>query len=371
MFWNDYGNTHSNLAILKGDYEAMKNGIKSWFRQKAELLCAKLERSILSNKSLKCKVVFGPVSSRRLGYVLGINNIKQKACSYDCVYCPSGKTTCCSVCTNYCLSPYELHLSVNNKLKELSKSSKKIDYIVFAGSGEPTLDSSLSKEILLLREFGYKIAVFTNSSLLWNYNIQESLMFADYVSVKIDTVNEETWMNLNRPHRKLDYDMLLEGIKDFSKRFKGSLTTETMLIKNINDTEEEIGKLAEYLRTLKRSASYFMTPIYPPTENYAESPNDETLIKLSRVIKEKVMDSVMLCCPKTEEFFATDDFENEFLGLLSLHPVGVDAVKQFTKGNGEMKIINKLIVEDSIKEIIHNNKRFYAIGDEIQTELSK
>lgn len=133
-----------------------------------------LEKSILSNKSLECKVVFGPVRSRRLGYVLGINNIKQRACSYNCIYCPSGKTSFCSVYTNYCLSPYELHLSVKTKLEELKKNDKKNDYIIFAGSSEHTLDSSLSKEILLFREFGYKIAVITNSSLLWNYNIQEN-----------------------------------------------------------------------------------------------------------------------------------------------------------------------------------------------------
>ncbi|MHB8871537.1 MAG: radical SAM protein [Candidatus Doudnabacteria bacterium] len=345
----------------------MKNGIKSWFGQKAELLCAKLERSILSNKSLKCKVVYGPVRSRRLGYVLGINNIKPKVCSYNCVYCPSGKTNCCSICSNYCLSPYELHLSVRTKLEELEKSRKKIDYIVFAGSGAPTLDSSLSKEITLLREFGYKIAVFTNSSLLWGDNIQEELMFADYVSLKIDTVNGETWRKMNRPHRRLDYNLILEGIKEFSKKFQGTLTTETMLIKNFNDNAEEIDQLSKYLNSLKREASYFMTPMYPPAESYAVSPDEEILQQLAITIKEKITNSVLLCCPETEEFFVTDDFENELKGLLAIHPVGVDAVKHFIKGNKELKILNQLIENHSIKEIIYNSKKFYTLTEDQQT----
>ncbi|MFH1195814.1 MAG: radical SAM protein [bacterium] len=348
----------------------MTNGIKIWFKQKTESICAKLEKSILSKKSTKCRVVFGPVRSRRLGSVLGINNIKQNACSYNCIYCPSGKTSCCSICTNNCLSPYELHLFVRNKLAEIEKSGKKIDFIVFAGSGEPTLDSSLSKEISLLREFGYKIAVFTNSSLLWNDNIQESLLYADYVSVKIDTVNEETWMKINRPHRRLDYSHILNGIKQFSNRFQGILTTETMLIKNFNDNADEIQQLAEYLNTLNRQVSYFMTPMYPPTEYYAIGPDTETLSILSVLIKEKVKNSVLLCCPETEEFFATDDFENELLGLLALHPVGVDAVKQFVKGNGELKKLNELIENHFIKEVVHNNKKFYAISDEQPIELN-
>lgn len=341
----------------------MENKVKSWFSQKAGSFCELLERNILSNKSLKCKVVYGPVRSRRLGYVLGINNVKPKVCSYNCIYCPSGKTTCCSICTNYCLSPYELHLSVRKKLGEIEKSGKKIDYILFAGSGAPTLDSSLSKEISLLREFGYKIAVFTNSSLLWGDNIQEELMFADYVSLKIDTVNEETWQKMNRPHRRLDYNLILEGIEQFSKRFQGTLTTETTLIKNFNDNAGEIEELSKFLNKLKHQASYFMTPMYPPAESYAVSPDAETLQQLSILIKEKVKNSVLLCCPETEEFFATDDFENELLGLLALHPVSVDAVKHFIKGNGESKILNNLIENFSIKEVMHNGKNFYALTD--------
>lgn len=334
----------------------------SWFRQITEAFFLKLERNILSNKSLKCKVVYGPVRSRRLGYVIGINNIKPKVCSYNCIYCPSGKTSCCSICTNYCLSPYELHLSVKNKLKELKENHKKIDYIVFAGSGAPTLDSSLSKEILLLREFGYKIAVFTNSSLVWGDNIQEELMFADYVSLKIDTVNEATWQKLNRPHRRLDYDLILDGISEFAKRFKGTLTTETMLIKGFNDNESEIDELSKFLNKLNHSASYFMTPMYPSAENFAVSPDDETLKQLAVIIKEKVANSVLLCCSETEEFFATNDFENELLGLLSIHPVSKEAIDNYTKNPSDIDKLENLLKNNLVEILNHNGKEFFALS---------
>ena len=224
----------------------MSNETKSWIRTKLEALCTKLEKYILSNKTLKCKVVFGPVRSRRLGLVLGINNVKKKVCSYDCIYCPIGEKSCCSICTNNCLSPHELYFAVKNKIDEIKKSGKDIDYILFAGNGDPALDSNLSQEISILREFGYKIAVFTNSALLWNENIQENLMYADYVSLKIDTINEDTWMKINRPHQRLRYNLILNGIEQFSKRFKGTLTTETMLIKNINDNEMRLNNLVNF-----------------------------------------------------------------------------------------------------------------------------
>jgi hypothetical protein len=67
----------------------------------------------------------------------------------------------------------------------------------------------------------------------------------------------------------------------------------------------------------------------------------------------------MLCCPETEEFFATGDFENELLGLLALHPVRVDAVKGFIKDNNDLNILDGLIGSSTIKEISFRGKHFY------------
>jgi len=344
----------------------MSTETKSWLKSKMESLCTKLEKHILSNKTLKCKVVFGPVRSRRLGLVLGINNLKKKVCSYDCIYCPVGEKSCCSICTNNCLSPHELYFSVKNKIDEIKKSGKDIDYILFAGSGDPALDSNLSQEIMILRKFRYKIAAFTNSALLWNDNIQENLMYADYVSLKLDTTDEETWLKINRPHQRLRYNLILNGIEQFSKRFKGTLTTETMLIKNINDNETEIEQLGKYLNSIDRATSYFMTPIYQTAKSYAVSPDIETLLKLSEVIKEKVSKSEMLCCPETEEFFATDDFENALIGLLEMHPVNEIAVNTFARANTKINKLNELIELKLIKQLEHNGKKYYALDESLQ-----
>lgn len=339
----------------------MKNRFYTSFRKKIETLCTKLESSILSNKKLKCKVVYGPVRSRRVGLVLGINNVKPGVCSYNCIYCSGGQKSCCSICTNNCLSPYELYVSVKNKLDEIKKMGKQIDYILFAGSGDPAMDTSLSQEIQLLREFDYKIAVFTNSALLWNENIQENLMFADYVSLKIDTVNEETWIKINRPHERLKYDLILKGIEQFSKKFRGKLTTETMLIKNFNDNENEIKQLGNFLSTLNRNASYFMTPIYPPAENYAVSPDEEKLKNLSEIIKVNIPKSMMLCCPDKEEFFTTDDFENELLGLLELHPVNAESVASFARANDKIGYLQGLLTNKLIEKSIFSNKKYFKL----------
>ncbi len=343
----------------------MKPGLLIWLKGRIESICLKLENSILSDKSLKCKAVFGPVHSRRLGTVLGINNVKPGVCSYNCIYCPGGKTSCCSICTNNCLSPYELYNSMNKKINEITRTGKKIEYILFAGSGDPCLDSNLSKEIFLLREFGYKIAVFTNSALLWNKTIQENLLFADYVSVKIDTVNEDTWLKMNRPHQRLRYNIILDGIQRFADNFKGILATETTFIKNINDNPDEVVALSKYFNTFPHKLSYFMMPVYPPSENYAVSPDNETLEVLSKTIKDHVPNSVMLCCPEKEEFLATDDFENELLGLLALHPVSENAITTFAGANNKKEKLHEMLSNKIIRQIEFNGKRYLAMNETV------
>lgn len=44
-------------------------------------------------------------------------------------------------------------------------------------------------------------------------------MEADFVSVKIDAVSQDLWKSVNRPHKSLRLDTILEGIKEFAKMF--------------------------------------------------------------------------------------------------------------------------------------------------------
>jgi hypothetical protein len=51
-----------------------------------------------------------------------------------------------------------------------------------------------------LKGLGIPVAVITNGSLLWREDVREDLSGADWVSVKVDTVDEETWRAIDRPH---------------------------------------------------------------------------------------------------------------------------------------------------------------------------
>ncbi|MEM3507315.1 MAG: hypothetical protein QXT31_06660 [Candidatus Bathyarchaeia archaeon] len=63
---------------------------------------------------------------------------------------------------------------------------------------------------------------------------REDLLNADFVSLKVDAVSQDLWKCINRPYKGLRLDMILDGIKLFTKTF----VIETMLIDNINYNNE-------------------------------------------------------------------------------------------------------------------------------------
>ena len=148
-------------------------------------------------------IAFGPIPSRRLGRSLGINNIPPKVCSYSCVYCQVGITDSMSVHRRNFFPPEEIFDEVKNRVSQLRDADENIDYLSFVPDGEPTLDINLGRTIEKLKTFAIRIAVITNSSLLWDDTVKRDLMHADWICLKIDSVRNNIWHKINRPHTRL------------------------------------------------------------------------------------------------------------------------------------------------------------------------
>ena len=83
------------------------------------------------------KTIFGPVPSRRLGRSLGIDVVSPKTCSYDCIYCESGRTTHLTLKRRgFSSHPGD----VLHELEEYFRSHPDgADVLTFSSAGEPTL----------------------------------------------------------------------------------------------------------------------------------------------------------------------------------------------------------------------------------------
>ncbi|NPA74672.1 MAG: radical SAM protein, partial [Euryarchaeota archaeon] len=253
------------------------------------------------------ELAFGPVPSRRLGRSLGVNNIPDKVCTYACVYCQIGNTLSMEIERRKFYEPEEIRDAVAEKI------TRGVDYITFVPDGEPTLDVNLGRTAELLREFGVKLAIITNSSLLYREDVCNELMRFDYVSLKLDAVSEMLWRFVDRPHKSLSLDAILAGMLDFASKFKGTLVTETMLIDGV-DYEVEIKKLAEFLGELKPEVAYIGVPTRPPAEKWVR-PADEYTVSMAYEEFSRITRVEYLTGFEGTEFSSTGDFEEDLMSI--------------------------------------------------------
>ncbi|HCP32663.1 TPA: radical SAM protein [Candidatus Acetothermia bacterium] len=305
-------------------------------------------------------IAFGPVPSRRLGRSLGINNIPPKICTYSCVYCQLGRTIKMQADRRAFYQPDEILKDVERKVESTREVDESIDYLTFVPDGEPTLDTNLGHEIELLKPLGIRIAVITNASLIWHEDVREELMKTDWVSLKVDSTLEEVWHRINRPYRTLQLDSVLDGMLAFAKAYEGELATETMLVEGVNDGEENIRGIADFLVRLRPDQAYLSIPTRPPAENWAHPPNEETINRAFQILSEKVDHVEHLIGYEGSEFSFTGNVEEDLLSITAVHPMREDAVSEFlTRAEADWTVVHRLVAQDQLVETEYGGHQFY------------
>jgi len=122
-----------------------------------------------------------------------------------------------------------------------------VDYITFSGRGEPTLAKNLGEMIRAIRSTRReKIAVITNSTLLHIKEVQDDLMAADFVLVKLDAVDQQSLDRIDGVNG-LDYEQLMRGIFAFRSRFRGKVALQIMLLEENFEYLSRLGTMAFFL----------------------------------------------------------------------------------------------------------------------------
>ena len=311
---------------------------------------------------VKESLAFGPVPSRRLGRSLGINNIPAKTCSYSCVYCQLGKTTNMITKRKTFYEPKNILKLVKKRVNKARINNEKIDYLTFVSDGEPTLDLNLGIEASILREIGIPIAVLTNSSLIWRDDVRQDLMKTNLVSFKVDAISEDLWKKVNRPHKNLNLDNVLECITEFTEEFKGDIITETMLINGIN-YGDEFEKIAEFLNCLKKlDKAYIAIPTRPPTEKWVKPVKEETLNNAFQIFAKKLGKNRVeyLIGYEGNAFAFTGKVKEDLLSITAVHPMRKEAVQDLLKrADADWYIMERLLQENKIRELEYKGKTYY------------
>jgi wyosine [tRNA(Phe)-imidazoG37] synthetase (radical SAM superfamily) len=306
-------------------------------------------------------IAFGPVPSRRLGQSLGVNNIPPKVCTYSCIYCQVGRTKRMQVQRQQFYPPEEILRAVTDKLQEARRAGERVDYLTFVPDGEPTLDVHLGREIELLKPLGVPIAVISNASLVTRADVRDELLQADWVSLKIDSVREQTWRRINRPHVALDLRSILDGILRFAENCPAALATETMLVQGVNDTEGHADELADFLVRLWPVRAYVSIPTRPPAEERARAPSEEGINRFYQTLTKRIRSVECLIGYEGNAFATTGDVVDDMLSITAVHPMREAAVRDLlARANADWSVIRALVAQGSLVETVYDGQTFYV-----------
>ncbi len=304
------------------------------------------------------KYLYGPVLSRRLGASLGIDLVPHKTCSFDCVYCQCGPTTRKTLKR----AEYVPAQSVLKEIKSfLARHKGRLDYLTFSGSGEPTLNSKIGFLIREIKKITDKrIAVITNSSLIWRGDVRDDLMGADLVVPSLDAATTKAFRNVNRPAND-NVSKIINGLVDFRKCFKGKLWLEILLVRFCNDDKENLRALKRAIRRIRPDRVQLNTVTRPPAYGIAYTLESKELKKIARFLGKGtrvIAETNKVLVLKTKG----KDPKNRILKLLARRPC---RVKEVARALGlhmteALKYVVMLEKQKKITRTLINNRVFYC-----------
>ena len=274
---------------------------------------------------------FGPLNSRRFGISLGIDlSPKQKSCNYDCVYCELEAAKPVSSIEN---PPKvdDIVKEVKLKLKEYPDT----EVITITSNGEPTLYHDLEELVDDLNKIKQdkKLLILSNGSTVCDERVKKSLKKIDIVKLSLDCATSRCFKKIDRPLKEIDHDSIVECLKDLDLK---TLVIEILLVKEINDKEDEIKAINHILQEIKPDRVDIGTIDRPPAYK-VEKVEEDRVVELSKLIKNIPVSVIRKNLPKVKQDFTKD----ELLQLLKHRPQSQFDVNSFFSEKSK-KILEKL-----------------------------
>ncbi|EFX43165.1 radical SAM protein [Helicobacter suis HS1] len=266
-------------------------------------------------------LVFGPIKSRRFGWSLGIDvSGEAKQCNFDCLYCELTPNK--PMESMHTALPPEVLIS---KIKQaLTYKYDHLDVLTTTANGEPTLYPHLEELITAIKPFipsGVQSLILSNGARLGNKEVQKALLHYDIVKFSLDAIWPQVFNKIDRPHKNLALETILEGILDFASQYQGMLVAEVLLVAGINDQEAHIQDLAAFLQKVPNLARVDLSSIDRPPAYKVQPLTLDHLLKLATYF-EKLPISLPSRIPfKTTKLQTTPKV---FLDLLKYRPLSVD-----------------------------------------------
>lgn len=283
-------------------------------------------------------MVFGPIFSRRFGISLGIDlSPQKKQCNFDCLYCelkPPKRGMPKTIANFDEVLPLEILLE---NVKEALKVHKNIDVLTITANGEPTLYPHLKEFIIQIKPYipkNVKSLILSNGSLFGDKKLQDTLKEFDIVKFSLDSISS-SFKKIDRPHKSLTIEDIKDGIRSYAKIRKNTLICEILVVENINDNDNDMILLADFLREIKVDRIDLGTIDRPPAYNI-KAVSFERLLELSKNFESKDSKDLFVSLPQrknTNIDILINLSESDILNTLQKRPIAVNEIENLFNKN--------------------------------------
>ncbi len=316
------------------------------------------------------KYLFGPVYSRRLGYSLGIDLLPPKICTLNCVYCEVGPTTELTCERKEFIPTADILQEIDQVLAQ-GTGSRPIDVFTLTAMGEPTLHSGLQEIIAYLKAKTDKpVAILTNGTLFSDPEVRMAVSAADIVIPSLDAARQESFERVNQPAEGLNLEQIIAGLALFSHEFKGEVWLEILLVKDMNDSLEDLLALQGAVRTIQPTRVQLNTVARPPMDERARAVSPEKMQQAAVIMAEGYDGQVDILV----DFQAIAKKEaargqrqpvalaEEMAALLQRRPCPLVEIDKALFVNDialTTTCLQSLMADGRVEKIVHNEKEFY------------
>lgn len=258
--------------------------------------------------------VFGPVLSRRFGLSLGVDLVGEgvKKCNYDCLYCELAKAQ-----KRDTLDSYKEPSDIASEVAAALLRHIDIDVITLTANGEPTLYPKLAELTTLLNEIkgAKKLLILSNGSTICDARVREALKLFDIVKLSLDSALEKSFKKIDRPIGAISPQELIACMESFRMEYKGAFVLETLFVKGVNDSSEDIVALNEAYLRIKPDRIDLSTIDRPPAYK-VERIESQRLIEIAGMLDRSLKVSVAV---RKNEATAKRRFSEEEIALMLKH----------------------------------------------------
>jgi wyosine [tRNA(Phe)-imidazoG37] synthetase (radical SAM superfamily) len=316
------------------------------------------------------KYLFGPVYSRRLGHSLGIDLLPPKICSLNCLYCEVGPTTELT-CERKEYVPTEEIIKEIDQVLATGSGGRPIDVFTLTAMGEPTLHSGIGKIIAHLKAKTNKpVAVLTNGTLFFDPQVRADLSAADIVIPSLDAARKESFERVNQPAPLVNLEQVIEGLSLFGREFRGEVWLEILLVKDVNDSLEDLEALKQAVQKIQPTRIQLNTVARPPMDGRAKPVNRAKMEQAVAILSDGFTGRI----DNLVDFQAIEKKKDsngkplpeklveEIAAMLQRRPCPLKEIdKALHVQNLELtrECVQMLVVAGRVEKIVHDEKEFY------------